>query len=64
MKEFSNDYRVIAIDMRGYGDTQRPPNKKDYTFDKLRQDIVELVKQFGYAKCTLVAHDWGGVIAW
>ena len=55
---------MIAIDMRGYGDTQRPPRVRDYSFEKLTKDIVELVSQFGYAKCTLVAHDWGGVIGW
>ena len=64
MREFSKDYRVIAVDMRGYGDTFRPPNKGDYTFDCLIKDVVALIQQFGYAKCTLVAHDWGGVVAW
>jgi len=55
---------VVAVDLRGYGDSQRPPNKDDYTLDLLTRDIVMLVQQLGYAKCTLVAHDWGGVIAW
>ena len=55
---------MIAIDMRGYGDTTRPPNTWEYNFDKLRMDVVNLISQFGYAKCTLVAHDWGGVVAW
>ena len=64
MREFSKDYRVVAIDMRGYGETERPPNMLDYTFKKLKQDIVELVPALGYSKCTLVAHDWGGVVAW
>ena len=50
--------------MRGYGETDRPPNKMDYTFDKLKQDIVELIPALGYSKCTLVSHDWGGVVAW
>ncbi len=64
MNEFSKDFRVVAIDMRGYGETERPPNKLDYTFSKLKQDIVELVPALGYSKCTLVSHDWGGVVAW
>ena len=62
--EFSKDYYVVAIDMRGYGDTQRPPNKTDYTIEKLTQDIVMLIQELGYSKCTLVAHDWGGVFGW
>ena len=64
MPEFSKDYRVVAIDMRGYGETERPPKKTDYTLDKLSQDIVELVPSLGYSKCTLVSHDWGGAVAW
>lgn len=64
MREFSKDYRVVAIDMRGYGETERPPNTIDYNFNNLKQDIVELVPALGYSKCTLVSHDWGGVVAW
>ncbi len=64
LREFGGDYCVIAIDMRGYGDTTRPKNKWDYSLDHLRKDVVNLISQFGYSKCTLVAHDWGGIVAW
>ena len=64
MREFCKDYRVVAIDMRGYGETDCPPNKLDYTMDKLQQDIVELIPALGHATCTLVAHDWGGAVCW
>ena len=51
---------MVAIDMRGYGETDRPPNKNDYSFDQLIQDIVELIPALGYSKCTLdlVAGKW------
>ena len=49
---------------RGYGDTERPPDKKDYQLDKLTQDIAELIPALGYSSCVLVAHDWGGMLAW
>ena len=55
---------MVAIDLRGYGETERPPNKSDYTFNLAIQDIVELIPALGYSKCTLVGHDGGGVIAW
>ena len=64
IREFNKDYRVVAIDMRGYGDSSRPPNKLDYTVDKLSKDIAELIPALGYSKCTLVAHDWGGEVGW
>jgi pimeloyl-ACP methyl ester carboxylesterase len=64
LPKFSKDYHVVAIDMRGYGETERPPNKNDYTIDLLTQDIVELIPALGHSKCILVAHDWGGAVAW
>ena len=55
---------MVAIDLRGYGETDRPPRVSDYTMDKLVKDVVELVPALGYSKCILVAHDWGGAIGW
>ena len=64
MKEFAGDYHVVAVDMRGYGDTQRPPNIIDYAMPNLAQDIAELIPALGHSKAILVAHDWGGGVAW
>ncbi len=50
--------------MRGYGETERPPNTLDYTLAHLRQDVVELIPALGHDRATLVGHDWGGAIAW
>ena len=52
------------VTYRGYGDTERPSHKKDYHLDKLTQDIAELIPALGYSSCVLVAHDWGGTVAW
>ena len=62
--EFSADYHVVAVDLRGYGETERPPKTLDYTLTKLHQDIVELIPALGHSNAILVAHDWGGAIAW
>ncbi|XP_013388618.1 epoxide hydrolase 4 [Lingula anatina] len=64
LREFGQDYRCVAIDMRGYGETDKPPNVSDYTMDKLTGDIKQLIPALGYESCVLVSHDWGGVIAW
>ena len=50
--------------MRGYGETDRPLNTLDYTLPNLYQDIVELIPALGHSTAILVAHDWGGAIAW
>jgi pimeloyl-ACP methyl ester carboxylesterase len=64
LKEFQKDYYTVAVDMRGYGESDHPLDKKGYSIGNLVKDIVELISALGYSKCTLVAHDWGGVIAW
>lgn len=62
--EFQKDFRTCAIDMRGYGDSDKPQQVKDYTLDILTGDVKELIITLGYKKCILVAHDWGGAVAW
>ena len=62
--EFSKDYWVVAVDMRGYGDSDKPARADDYKLDILVDDLRELIEVLGKEKCYLVAHDWGGAIAW
>lgn len=35
-----------------------------YMLRQLASDIKEAVHALGHSSCTLVAHDWGGVVAW
>ena len=57
-------YRVWAPNMRGYGQTTRPPNKKDYRLDHLTADVGALIDASGAEEVTLLAHDWGAIVAW
>ena len=57
-------YRVWAPNMRGYGGTTRPPDKKDYRLDKLTADVAALIDASGAKEVTLIAHDWGAIVAW
>jgi pimeloyl-ACP methyl ester carboxylesterase len=57
-------YRVWAPDLRGYGETTKPPRLRDYAIEKLVEDVGALVDASGSAAVTLIAHDWGAVIAW
>ncbi|XP_062535182.1 epoxide hydrolase 1-like [Armigeres subalbatus] len=64
LKEFAKDYWVVAVDMRGYGDSDKPQELDAYQVPVMVQDIKELVTALGRKKFTLVAHDWGAVVAW
>ncbi|GMN14267.1 alpha/beta fold hydrolase [Altererythrobacter sp. MTPC7] len=57
-------YRVWAPNMRGYGASDRPGAVRNYALDHLTQDIAALIEASGAKKVTLVAHDWGAIVAW
>ena len=57
-------YRVWAPNLRGYGATDRPQKVRDFALDHLTQDVADLIDASGAKKVTLIAHDWGAIIAW
>ncbi|KXZ53409.1 SYP2 protein [Gonium pectorale] len=57
-------YEVLAVDMRGYNTSSKPKGLSAYTLERLTADVAAVVRGRGRSSCTLVAHDWGGVVAW
>ena len=57
-----NNYTVIAPDMRGLGDSEKP--QTGYDKKTVAEDIYQLIKKLGYDKIYLVAHDLGGPVAY
>ena len=57
-------YRVVAPDMRGYNDSEKPEGYDSYLGQALSGDIVGLITACGEERATIVGHDWGGVVAW
>ena len=57
-------YRVWAPNQRGYGATARPEGIDAYRTDRLVEDAAALFDASGAKKLTLLAHDWGGALAW
>jgi len=60
----SDKFCVVAPDLRGYGDTEKPQNISDYDKSILAKDIADLIHALGYQKADIVGHDWGGGVAW
>ncbi len=56
------DYTVVAPDLRGYNDSDKP--RSGYDVPTLLEDIVGLIKGLGQEKAIIVGHDWGGALAW
>lgn len=62
--EFAQDYHVVAIDMRGYNDSDKPESLFAYKMSELIADVRGVINGLDYEDCILVAHDWGAAIAW
>jgi epoxide hydrolase 4 len=57
-------FHVWAPDQRGYGASDKPPQVRDYTLDKLAGDVKGLVSAAGRRPAAIIGHDWGGAVAW
>lgn len=57
-------YHVVAPDMRGYGQTDRPDAIDQYSLFHLVGDIVGLVNAIGDEQAVVIGHDWGAPVAW
>ncbi len=55
-------YRVAAMDLRGYGASDKPPRGYDTT--TLAADVAGVIKALGETDAVIVGHDWGAWIAW
>jgi len=54
--------RAVAVDLRGYGDSDKPP--RGYDGWTLAGDVVGLIRALGYGQATLVGHADGGLVCW
>jgi sigma-B regulation protein RsbQ len=59
--EFAKDYRVVAFDQAGHGESGK--DRKEWTIAGLGQDVESVVKQLELKRVILVGHSMGGPIA-
>ena len=58
-------FRSCAIDVRGYGDSDRPEAIADYRMETITGDLAAIAQELSPdAPVTLVGHDWGASIVW
>ena len=56
-------FRVVAVDLRGYGDSEKPPTTADhspYSKRAMAQDLVDVMDRLGLGAFHVVGHDRGG----
>jgi pimeloyl-ACP methyl ester carboxylesterase len=57
-------YRVIAPDLRGFGQSDKPAKPADYELPLLAGDVLGILTKLDIGEFHLVGHDWGAVLAW
>jgi pimeloyl-ACP methyl ester carboxylesterase len=55
-------YRAVAVDLRGYGGSDKPP--RGYDLITAAADAAGLIRALGEANAIVVGHDWGALAAW
>jgi pimeloyl-ACP methyl ester carboxylesterase len=57
-------FRVIAPDLRGFGQSGRPEKVAAYSLRNSVADMTAILDQLGIATAHVVGHDWGAAVAW
>ncbi len=57
-------YRVIAMDVRGFGRSSAPRGLPHYEISQLVSDVEAALDDIDAQKAVLIGHDWGGIIVW
>jgi len=66
MPELARKHTVVAADLRGYGDSSRPPDGDRhavYSFREMARDQIEVMAALGFEQFLLVGHDRGARVA-
>jgi pimeloyl-ACP methyl ester carboxylesterase len=56
--------RVIAPDLRGFGESDKPDAVEEYEVARSVADMVALLDGLGLERARVVGHDWGAGLAW
>lgn len=57
-------FRVVAPDLRGYNDSDKPVGVEPYRMGSIVEDVAGLIRAFGHERAGIVGHDWGGAAAY
>jgi haloacetate dehalogenase len=64
--DLARQFRVVALDLRGYGDSSRPLSDESheaYSKRRMARDAVDVMQQLGHDRFLLCAHDRGARVA-
>jgi epoxide hydrolase 4 len=56
-------FRALAVDLKGYGLSDKPEGLEPYRLSAILQDLVAVIHWIGQAPVAVLGHDWGGTLA-
>ncbi|KAK9879229.1 hypothetical protein WA026_004079 [Henosepilachna vigintioctopunctata] len=60
----AEEFRVVAVDLKGFGDSDKPSWRRSYRIDVILEELRQLISTFGVSGCIVVGHDLGALIGW
>ncbi|NNE06354.1 MAG: alpha/beta hydrolase [Xanthomonadales bacterium] len=57
-------YRVVAADLRGFNSSESPGSDDAYAMPRVARDVLALIRALNEQQAIIIAHDWGGYVAW
>lgn len=64
LPRFADRWHAVAPDLRGFNLSSMPAEVEAYRAHELVRDVLGLIDHYGQRRAALVAHDWGGAVAW
>lgn len=61
---FADGWHAVAPDLRGFNLSDKPTDPTAYRPATLVADLEGLIRALGHDSAVVVAHDWGGALAW
>ncbi len=59
----TRDFRMVSIDQRGHGHSEKPTRPEDYSLELMAEDAYGLLQHLGIDGCYLIGHSMGGMVA-
>ncbi|XP_015609723.1 epoxide hydrolase 4 [Cephus cinctus] len=60
----ADHYRVVALDLKGFGDSDKPLTRRSYRIEILIDELKQFILALGVRSCTIIGHDLGGLLGW
>lgn len=57
-------FRVVALDLKGFGDSDKPFWRRSYRIETILEELKVFIGSLGVNSCTLIGHDLGALIGW